>query len=213
MMMKAKATRCIAAIASLAALAACGNDPERAVNIQQAAAGITQLFKGKPAPQRVTQEQIAAALAATDQPVIFAEFEFLKSSVLLIQIEQNGPVTTFATGGRQTISLENGVLRASRGLSDDLMSTELGSLRTALSTGADMAGARVLRFLNGASETYEITATCSYTGEMTVIETCTKDDGSSAFTNTYDRSPDGHVMSSRQWLSPSLGYVTIKRLQ
>ena len=195
-------------------VAGCGND-NRVSASREFLTNITSQIGNRrdSTPSQVTAAQVAQAQASLDVPILLVEIENLKSTGLFPQIAQNGNVVTFATGARQSLALENGMLRGTRALGDDLMSAELGPLRDAIGSGTDTGGQRTLRFLNAASERYELSVNCRYDTGPVVTETCTQPGGAPAFTNTYEVNRDGIVVSSRQWVSPTIGYIKIQRIQ
>lgn len=67
-----------------------------------------RLTGGETAAKRVSPAQIAQARAQARQPLVLIDFPRIGSNALIAKIGENGPVDTYATAARQTVSLENG---------------------------------------------------------------------------------------------------------
>lgn len=207
--------------ASAMTLAGCGSSSDANQN-RQIVSQVIGTFKGgkKTAPQ-VTQEQIAQVVASTTQPLVFVNVEKNKSSALIIEIGRNGAVQTFGTSARQTIALQNGMARGTRGLGGDLMSVDLGQLPSLIARHASGATQREMRFLDGEDVTVRYQFNCSVSSSRVsskpvsynVVESCEQTNGKVRFTNTYSVSRQGNVTKSRQWFGPTLEYIALQHIR
>ncbi|MDA7427667.1 YjbF family lipoprotein [Primorskyibacter aestuariivivens] len=176
---------------------------------------------GKSAPSQVTQEQVQQAVATSTQPLILVNLEKAKSSTLLVEIGRNGPVQAFATSARQTISLQNGMARGTRGLGGDLMSVDLGGLPQLIASKSGGTVQREIRVLDGEDATLRLGFSCSVTSTRSshkpvlyqMTESCQQSGGSIQFTNSYTVNGAGTVLKSRQWFGPHLDYIAVQHLK
>jgi hypothetical protein len=218
-----------ASLALLVLAGACGNERADVTAFSMAKSYVTP--RVVPAPQ--TPEQVARmvgdALVSLDGPLALAVFEKSQNSVVLWQIETNGPYRTWTSWGneveRRTVTTRNGMLTATRGLRSDLMSTDLD--RTlALVTGRQTGTVtRTQRYLDGENQTVEMLATCTVSrGDQTrvqigeidrmaveMIERCNAADRS--FTNIYRVDERGRILQSAQWLNEIYGTMVIQALR
>jgi len=185
-----------------------------------------------PAPVTLTSEQVdavvAAALQATDSPLALATFENTGNNVVLRQIASNGPFRTWADAGtteRRTISTRNGMLTSTRGLTQDLMSSDIGQSLALISARSSGTATRIQRYLDGENQSFEVTARCDITrgesvrvrvGEIDrtavrMTESC--QDDTRSFTNVYSVDSAGRVLQSAQWLNDFFGTTVIQQLR
>lgn len=218
------------ATAALTVLAACGNDPntKAAGNI---AKGIAQgLLAGKPSAEQaaagaMTAESITTMLQATDKPVTAVIIEDRKASALMVRIGQNGHHDTYATSDGQNIVLNRGIATASRGLTGDLISSDITALQALVANRRAGTAPYTLRFLNGEERISEHTVNCDVTRgdkqQFNASEVSTSVQIMYAkcshnrfdFTNTYLVDPTGFVVASQQWLGPVVGKTMISQLR
>jgi len=133
----------------------------------------------------------------------------------LDKIGQNGTVTTWASKDGISVSLDRGVLVATRGLGDDLMAAGAQPTLDAL-TGKPGEYRRIYRFLDAEKHAdYELMGCTMQTrGPETVAdrplirhqETCRT--FTDSHTNIYWTDPVGRIVASRQWVSPLVGSLT-----
>lgn len=207
--------------ASAMTLAGCGSSTDANQNRQLFSQILGTVKGGKKAPAQVTPEQIAQVAANSTQPLILVNVEKNKSSALIVEIGRNGAVQTFATSARQTIALQNGMARGTRGLGGDLMSVDLGQLPSLIARHASGTTEKEMRFLNGEDITVRYKFTCSVSSSpesskpvtYSVVEDCAQTNGKVTFTNTYTVSPGGHVTSSRQWFGPTQEYIRLQHIR
>lgn len=217
------------AAAMAALLAGCGNDgggggPIAALReigapmIASAFAGRRAVPAQPAALPRPTREQIDGA----DRELIFSAVPARGSGATLAMIGQNGPVATYTTADGTTLALAGGVVVASRGLGEDLMSASAPSA-AAIAAGRG-SHERAYFFLGGVDQKRELRIACTLQAgaatRVTVVglsfpvrevtETCTGSAGT--ITNSYWVEPGGRIRRSRQWLSPTVGHLEIELL-
>jgi hypothetical protein len=217
-----------AAALAASTLVGCGSGTEsadRATVLRQVVQGFIAQRTAGP-PDTVGPEQIQAAVAGTEDPLLYARFSATGNSAIMIGIEDNGPYTTFATGARQTITLHDGYMTATRGMGGDLMSVDIEAVRALISGRRAGQATRIMRFLNAEDATYEVVLDCSVTPGETrrvevgaivttateVTESCTGRRGRQ-FTNTYMIDPEGRAVASSQWGSDQLSQVDLSVLR
>jgi len=190
------------------------------------------LKRGQAVPVVSDQQQVEAAvqasLAALDMPLALATFEKTQNNVVLRQIAENGPYRSWsdaASAERRTISTRNGVLTSTRGLTNDLMSSDVTETLSLVSSRTSGTATRVQRYLTSENKTYELSANCSISrgdnvrvtvGEIDqsaveMTETCSTD--TRDFTNIYRVSASGRVLQSVQWLNEFYGVVVVQQLR
>lgn len=209
-------------------VAACGSDTAvegQAFNI------ITGLFK-KGEPAKVSHTQIVAALQANSSPLALFEFESREGTQgLLSQIEVNGAYHTFGNQARNVIVLRDGMITATRGIGGDLMSVEEDALLRLVKSRSLGTATYVQRFLQPSATTITISYRCAahpegqkqvalgLVNELTtrVRVDCYGDDPETGkqleFTNTYEVSASGMVLSGRQWLGDYIGFINSQYLR
>ncbi|WP_217650073.1 YjbF family lipoprotein [Thalassovita taeanensis] len=206
-------------------LAGCGNDTGSA-DMKKVFLSTLPDFSGKnkKAPPSV-QTNVGTVLKSTPKPLALVELGEHKSAAFVVEIERNGPYRTFATAQRQSIVMRQGVVTATRGLGNDLMSSSVSGSLNLITQRRAGAAQRVMRYLDGENITRELVFDCKVSvggsegysaGEIhaqtrIVTEACTSPVRS--FTNRYLVSNAGMVLSSTQWLSPIGGSAQISILR
>ncbi|MDU8929615.1 YjbF family lipoprotein [Alisedimentitalea sp. MJ-SS2] len=214
----------LAAIAGVAGLSGCGNKTDENLFLKS----LTQRVKGEtvqagPMSPEQAAAGIQAALANTDLPVAFVAMPDREANAVMVHIETNGAYKTWGGGGRRSITMAGGMITATRGLGNDIMSSSVGEIASLIQARKAGSGQHVLRHLNGENQTVETVADCQVTRggrkkvtnatmqnvnttEMT--ENCSGSDAS--FTNSYLVDGRGRVLQSRQWLGPANGYIVFQ---
>ena len=172
-------------------------------------------------PARVTPAQVQQVAAKVKQPLVLIDFPKIKSNALILEIGRNGPVQTYATSARQTVSLQNGLARGSRGLGGDLISSDLGELPRLIAQRRGGIIHREMRFLDGEDQTVRFHFSCDVTVGATsgtprttaMTEECTQINGLRSFTNSYAVDGNGRVLKSKQWFGPSLGDALTRQIR
>ncbi len=213
-------------MACLAALASCSNAPDRQVTVGSMAKSI---FKGDNKRSAPTAQQVATqaatAMAATNAPLIIVSLPERSVVAVMQQIELNNGYATYGTQDRRAVTLRAGMMTATRGLGNDVMSADISAVQPLVSGRRNGNGRRVMRYLDGEDLTRVEVSYCTVrigavtrlqlaeidTAVTAVSETCEGDFGD--FTNTYQVALNGRVVQSRQWHSPLNRYLTIQALR
>jgi hypothetical protein len=219
------------------ALAGCGNDAAKTENVGIARTTISGLVSllpsfGKdeaeatPIDQAAQQAAIArSALELNAGPVMLVSLEATNTNTAAAMVGENGSMRTYNTPAKQSLVLRNGLLAGTRGFGNDVMSARIDEISalilgrqagTAVRTPYYLDGEGIERPLPfdctvslGAEQSFAIGDT-PYTA-MQVAETCTAPNLS--ITNSYLVTADRQVVLSRQWIAPTLGYVTLQTLR
>ncbi len=219
------------ALASLVLTGACSNQPDHGKLLKTATAGAKgkiKLRRNAEAAAPATPDlakMVGESLARTSKPLTLIVIENRNGIAVLTQIESNKSYRTYASADRRSVTMTHGVITATRGLGADLMSAGIAGSLPAVRARQSGATSRTLRFLDGENQTVATTYSCNAKaggslqirmGEVnsparTVVETCSA--SSTSFENTYQVSPSGHVLQSRQWLGPQNGYVVTQALR
>jgi len=126
---------------------------------------------------------------------------------------------TWATPDGVTVSFRDGLLTATRGIGDDLMSTDLSSVLPAY-RGQTSQAIRVMRWLGGEDQLVLRSFVCDFTRRSGVAiraiagafrttqitESCIGEDGFT-FTNQYWVEQNSVLRMSQQWVGPGVGYM------
>lgn len=213
-------------LAGLAALmlAGCGNDANRGNMTEMLKSSLP--FLGKKTAAAPQPMNIPQVLANTTAPLtLIVQKDLNNTSVLVLQIEQNGAYRTYSTAGKQTLTFRQGLVTATRGLGNDMMSASVSESLALIRARKSGTAKRVLRYLDGANNVIAFEFNCQMfvTGSgqvrqgvvsantVELTENCVAD--SRKFTNTYQVDASGMILSSRQWIAPLQGYYDIKVLR
>ena len=151
------------------------------------------------------------------QPLLLAELPTQALAATLAPAGERDGVVTWRTGQGQTLSFRNGVLIATRGLGDDLMSADVSGTLAALSGGPVSGYPRLMTYLDGEDGTLFRAMTCEMAPPtsssvssfdvtfptMLWTETCYTTGLS--VENRYWLNADGTMRRSEQWVGPMLG--------
>lgn len=157
------------------------------------------------------------AIDRSDQPLLLAELPIRGVAASLVQVGDRSGVDTWQTAQGQTLSYRRGVLVATRGLGDDLMSADVGGTLAALSGGPRSDYLRLVTFLDGEGRTVFRAMQCemgapssatvrSFSVDFATslrVETCHT--SGLSVENRYWLDPSGEMRRSEQWVSPTLG--------
>lgn len=218
-------------LASLVFVGACSNQTDHGKLLKTVTAGAKSklaLRRGAKTAAPASPDlaaMISESLARTSKPLAIVVVENRNSIAVVTQIGANKAYRTWASADRRSITTTHGVVTATRGLGFDLMSADVsGSLPTVRARKSGTTS-RTLRFLDGENQTVATTYSCRTQaggslkiaiGEVnspaqTVVETCRA--GETSYENTYQVSPSGAVLQSRQWLGPTNGYLITQALR
>lgn len=214
-----RAVWCAAALAAALAVAGCNSKsvgPSYFGAALKTAVASKKAKAATKAPDQVTR----AELAALGGPVMRLRVASRGIDTFLVRYQQSGAISVWTDGSGTTFTFRNGVLIESRGAGGDLMSS------SAPSPGQIAGGGSYPRvyFVNGSedrNERRDYICTPATVGAETLVifghshatrhvsETCTRSQG--RFTNQY-WFEGGAIRKSREWLSPSVGYVEFERV-
>lgn len=209
-------------------LAGCGTDTSKTEGTSIAigvAKGLKQrLLPGKSAPASAPDPEKLAAAAKSSfaGPIILAQIGKSGHLTVLGEYGRNGATRTYATPNEQTLVLRDGILIATRGLGNDLMSSESAAAAGLITRRQAGTVARVYRYLDGEGIERPLPMQCSITlgpaksfdfagshyDTVQVDEACRSNAVNVA--NSYWVTGAGTVALSRQWIGPALGHVTIQ---
>lgn len=211
--------------ASLLAVSACGTDRSIAENRETIKATLGQfLNRGAAQPAVSPAQQVAQALANSNEPLILLASS-AGATTVLTEIAQNGPHDHYATSARQVITLRDGVLVATRGLGNDLMSSDIDGSLALIRARKPGTARREMRYLDGEDRTFTYSFDCTVsvgasesieTGLIkarvtNVTESC--ESTSRSFKNIYKVDGKGQVLASNQWFSPIGGSYSMSQLR
>jgi hypothetical protein len=212
------------------ALAACGSDTSKTEGTK-IALGVVKGVTARLSPRKAgagavpDPERLAASAKASFKgPLILAQIEKAGLLTALGETGRNGGVRTFATPNEQTLVLRDGLLTATRGLGNDLMSAKTAAVAALVLNRRPGSAARTYRYLDGEGTERPLPMACTVTAgpaksfdfagrhydTLQMDETCRATTQSLSVGNSYWVTGDGTVALSRQWIGPALGHVTIQ---
>ena len=164
-------------------------------------------------------------LVEPDAPeVILVTVPALRAQGYAVPSARVGSITTWRTADNATFSFDRGVVVSTRGLGDDLMGADIDQSIAASTGGAGGWAPRINGYMNGEYQSYFMTFQCRRSGSQSdsvvlgdrsasatrFTETCVNDERE--IENTYWRNGNGVMVKSRQWVSPSVGYMETERV-
>jgi len=204
----------VSILAALALLSACGPMNE---------GGLGQRFYNS-----VTGAEAAPAAAPTlpaqvEGNVLFTQLTGKNATAALVRQNTRGETVTWISPGKVTLSLENDILVATRGLGNDLMGADVAGARAAIRAGNGET-TRTISQLDGQDQITTITLTCTYTRlgaeEVTLVagprtlsrvdEAC--ESRQLVFTNSYWLDAGGAIVRSKQAITPAEGFMIAEAL-
>jgi hypothetical protein len=176
--------------------------------------------RGAPDPRgQITRAQ----LDTVQQPLMLAELPTLGTAASLQQGAVNAEVVTWITPDRVSLGFRGGVLVASRGLGQDLISADVAGTLAAIEHGARGYYPKFHSYLDGEHQTRFRAFQCQVTARRP--ERITSFERIYATTRVEEtcHSPglkvvnrfwigDGITWKARQWVSPNAGYLLTERL-
>lgn len=210
-----------AAIAAAVTLSSCGS-----LNEQSPAAGVSRIVQARLAARNADPTAPAAPVltreAADANPGAFLLLSRGGSLASMVVAGTNGSKVTWMSADQVSVTLENGLLVATRGFVQDLMATDNSQVITALVASGGSA-VREVEYLNGLDQITPVIFQCNITsGGYETVETlgvsvraerfneaCTSD--TFTFTNSYWISDEGGIVKSNQLVSPGVGFVELIR--
>ena len=208
-------------------LSCCSNTPELETGEIKTLAVLDQALQKLSQPKQfidartiLNRKQIDAA----NIPVLFVELASGQNGTLTPYPGQGVGQTWLGADGA-TITLEKGILKASRGMGDDLMGSSSSMPPWSKVNKKTENYSRKLTHITGNNESYKRVFICDIektsSGEFIKIwdinfkvdkfeESCS--DGSFTFKNTYHVDTKRTVRRSSQYHSETLGFILIERL-
>lgn len=142
-------------------------------------------------------------------PVIIAQRQPSGATAALVESARNGSIRTFITPDGLSISLDRGILVATRGIAPDLMIASSVGVLTQIQRGSGESQ-RVFRWIGTGESLQAETVSCQYARrEDIVVEQCRSAAGG-GFDNRYWLRNDGTIRASTQLVSPEAGYLYIE---
>ena len=145
-------------------------------------------------------------------PVIEVRIPTRGATATLARVGVNRDVETWLTKDNISLSFQQGVLVASRGLGFDLMGADASGTLAALAGRGAPAYRRHMRFLTGEHDSTWLMASCSMATVASdqpnlrlFEEQCTAH--RNQFMNRYWLDDNGTIRRSRQWVAREIGYV------
>lgn len=202
-------------------LTACGPMAENTLGANLLRAQIAKATGGAAAaPQPAAPAADIASAAPGD--ILLVTILSRNAVAPLTKIAQNGDTVTWISPGKVSLTLQDGILIATRGLNEDLMGADVSGVRAALAAGGGTA-TRTHSFLDSEDQIYLSQVTCKITrvGPETIAaatgtreaikfnETCEGD--TFVFANSYWLE-GGEIVQSRQAVAPTSGFLQINPL-
>ncbi len=228
--MKRNLPALVGALLSAALLSACGSAPDVS-DTTVAAEATRNLFTSgfglarKPAstaPTGARLQAIQTALAQSAVPVYGVKVDKLRFNGFVAPYGINGSIRTWASTAYQTVSMNDGVLVATRGFGSDMMSAVAPSIGQ-ISSGNGFFH-RVYYYLDGADQPQRLDFDCNFStaGSETidlygqgyvarrVNESCANPD--TRFENAYWFDGSGKLRQSDQFVSVQVATMRLQRL-
>lgn len=215
------------AAGAIAVLAGCsGGDGETSAGLSM----VKGVFTPKKEAALPNAAQLTAliqqSLQATSQPIVAVALPKRKAIAIMPRIETNGAYATHGTSERRSLTLKHGMVTATRGFGEDLMSSDVDAALAMIRGRKAGTVQRVQRYLDGQNRTVALETTCKVTpggavryqsGELNrravkVHESCKAQ--STRFTNSYQvDAATGRILQAQQWVSPLNGKVLVQQLR
>lgn len=209
----------LAVLAAVTALSACGNDRQGGGPLAILGKAATQAVaerrnKDQPAAPAPDPSAMAAeALRVNSGPLIMVTLENAGTTQVLAMTGENNGMRTYMTKNEQSVILRNGLLVGTRGLGHDLSVAENQGSANLILSGRSAASKRVMRFYTGDGLERPVPMNCQVgpgPKAGVIVENC--EGLGVSFQNNYIVS-GGQATVSRQWISPTLGYMTVQTLR
>ncbi|MBL4813133.1 MAG: YjbF family lipoprotein [Rhodobacteraceae bacterium] len=186
---------------------------------------LTDTLFGRDVPANNARASLTRAqIDGAGRLLLLAELPELGLSATLAQVAHNGAVEVWTTADGVTLSLNNGVLVATRALGYDLISADVSGTLAALNGGGGADYPRIHSYLGGNGQTVFRSFICSLSAPVAesfvsferqrqthrYTETCHSSDV--MIENTYWLGHEGAMWRARQWVGPEIGYLTTEKL-
>lgn len=208
------------ALLALLVLAACGSETGVNDDLALAKRRLALVLGGGAAAGGGLPPLSRALFDSIGKPLLKVTLVEKDVTAVLGLVAQNGNAVTWATADNITLSLRDGVIVASRGLVDDLMSASVPSLRE-LAGGIGVVQRQHFMLQGGEREVmaaFDCSLALKGTESLTlydigysvrhVVETCKGP--SATFRNEYWLEAGGKMRQSRQWIGKQVGFVELQ---
>ncbi|MEJ8562005.1 YjbF family lipoprotein [Yoonia sp. GPGPB17] len=193
-------------------LAACGNVPRDFPSVSEVLATMIP----QPAAQVITADDLRRTLtpdvvSQLNTRLILIEIPARQAVAILSLVNTNQGVETYLTADGVSISLQDGLVVATRGFGFDLMTADVSEVAARLRH--DMGNAvRIHRYLDGENQIIAQSFRCDlqFHDALSATETCKSSKVS--FTNSYTFNESGRITESKQWVSPEIGLLEVQEL-
>jgi hypothetical protein len=209
--------RWLIALALAVSVGACGNDTTQPGVGKAVVASLKGRLAGGEEAPRPTADQLRAAITpefraqSGNKPLLIVTSQRVPVSSILTMFAENGGVRTYLSPDQISFSLRNGVLVATRGLGDDMMSADVSDVLPRIRAGTGRA-VRIHRYLDGENRIILASFVCDYDrgAEGVVEERCRGEDHN--FVNRYSLGSGGRIVISDQWVGVGQGSYRIEDL-
>ena len=168
------------------------------------------------------------ALSRTDEPLAAVQFPSVKAQSVVRVIETNGEYSTWSSWGtaeRRTLTTKRGIITATRAIPPDLMSADVDEVLELVTRREEGSAYYAQRYLDGDHKVIEAKTFCEVTrgyekfvefGEirapaLQMFANCIAADRQ--FVDLYMVDNSGHILQSRQWVGPTIGFAIFQRLR
>lgn len=222
-----RSKKVLGALLAIAMLVGCSNDDEAARSKGALLSGLKNSFaKSRAEPQlEISEAALQQLLQSTATPLVLVTSVDNKPQAVLAEIESNGDYRTFGAPDRTSVTFLHGMVAASRGLGNDLMSAEIGESLALVRARRAGEAQRIHRFLGGEDQTRQLVFQCSVSrgssarvvigqideAGIQMTEACTGENRN--FSNVYVVNSAGRILSSQQWMSPTRGNLAFHDLR
>ncbi|QQA43074.1 YjbF family lipoprotein [Pelagovum pacificum] len=169
------------------------------------------------------QVNAAAQAIASGETLLYASIPSREANAYVQEVGRNGSEVTWLSPDGITVTYENGLLVATRGLGPDLMAANVSGTVAAIRQGGGSV-TRSHEYLDGLDHLVRQDYSCTVTrvgnepieifevahATVKYEESCQS--AGATFTNTYWVDNSGVVWKSRQLISPPVGYLDTYRL-
>lgn len=214
-------TRTLAAVAALALLGGCGDGANDSLGFR-----LFDALTGADDPGAIPMETpgfTAQLIAERPQDYMIVDVPGLGLQQPARIIRDNGAEETWQAQGGATFAFDDGMLVATRGLIDDLLTTDGTATRAAIRAGGGVVQ-RTVESLDSRDQLSALTLTCTVTDdgaesvnlglrEVTLrkfTERC--ESQPLVFENAYWLDANDEILSSRQFISATVAYLRSNRL-
>ncbi len=223
----------VLALCALGVLAACSSDKEKKVSLGSLAMGMAKAKFGKKAKvetadaaTKTPQRPSRAALEAVGRPVLYVTIPRTGSSQPAVLVATNGAYKTYFSADKSSVTLQDGIVTATRGQLEDLFAQELSLTPAQIfySGPFPKTYTRSQRHLDGEGKLITKTYTCAIAPDpadetLTVFERTVQvrkftelcQNKTRAFQNNYWVDLRAHrIWQSHQSISKTIGHMIVQ---